>query len=175
MGKSKKAKKKYFTPLTVCLTAVCMLLAAFVLNGYISLNELTLKNASSKRAIEELQSDNSLLSIEIERKNSLASIEQIATEQLGMVKLESYRIHTVNLAGGDNTISSSKDSNITYVAQTNKFYIAHEQGKNVLLVNDLPVIGGGTELKDYDHITIGTTELIFVALCSEKFRWDEKK
>lgn len=127
MGKSKKAKKKYFTPLTVCLTAVCMLLAAFVLNGYISLNELTLKNASSKRTIEELQSDNSLLSIEIERKNSLASIEQIATEQLGMVKLESYRIHTVNLAGGDSVeIAPEKESNPFLDGVVNSFNILYE-------------------------------------------------
>ena len=29
------------------------------------------------------------------------NLEEIATEQLGMVKLESYQIHTVNLAGDD--------------------------------------------------------------------------
>lgn len=104
-----------------------MLLAAFVLNGYISLNELTLKNASSKRTIEELQSDNSLLSIEIERKNSLASIEQIATEQLGMVKLESYRIHTVNLAGGDSVeIAPEKESNPFLDGVVNSFNILYE-------------------------------------------------
>ena len=92
-----------------------------------------------------------------------------------------YRVHTgYNYIGresgdicirGDQTISGERDSNITYVPQTNRFYIAHEQGKNVLLVNDLPVIGGGTELHNYDRITIGTTLLVFVGLCGENFSW----
>ena len=52
--------------------------------------------------------------------------------------------------------------------------IAHELGKNVLLVNDLPVIGGGMELHNYDRITIGTTQLVFVGLCGEQFGWEEE-
>lgn len=92
-----------------------------------------------------------------------------------------YRIHTgYNYIGreagdicicGDNTISAEKDANVTYVPQTRKFYIAHELGKNVLLVNDLPVIGGGMEINGYDMITIGTTKLMFVAACGERFSW----
>lgn len=95
-----------------------------------------------------------------------------------------YRIHTgYNYIGreagdicihGDNTISAEKDANVTYVPQTRKFYIAHELGKNVLLVNDLPVIGGSTELHNYDIITIGTTKLVFVGLCGEKFDWGDE-
>ena len=94
-----------------------------------------------------------------------------------------YRIHTgYNYIGreagdiriqGDNTISAEKDANVTYVPQTRRFYIAHELGKNVLLVNDLPVIGGSTELHNYDVITIGTTKLMFVGLCGEKFSWGD--
>ncbi|MCM1039017.1 MAG: FHA domain-containing protein [Roseburia sp.] len=94
-----------------------------------------------------------------------------------------YRIHTgYNYIGreagdicihGDNTISAEKDANVTFVPQTRKFYIAHEQGKNVLLVNDMPVIGGGMEIHNYDVITIGTTKLMFVGLCGEKFVWGE--
>lgn len=96
-----------------------------------------------------------------------------------------YRIHTgYNYIGreagdicirGDNTISAEKDANVTYVPQTKKFYIAHELGKNVLLVNNLPVIGGSIELNTHDVITIGTTKLIFVALCGEKFSWGDER
>lgn len=95
-----------------------------------------------------------------------------------------YRIHTgYNYIGresgdicihGDNTISAEKDANITYVPQTRKFYIAHELGKNVLLVNNRPAIGSGLELENYDMITIGTTKLIFMALCSERFSWEDE-
>ena len=95
-----------------------------------------------------------------------------------------YRIHTgYNYIGrersdivirGDATVSAEKDANVTYVSQTRRFYIAHEQGKNVLLVNDLPVIGGNTELNSYDVITVGSTKLLFLALCGERFSWDGK-
>ncbi len=94
-----------------------------------------------------------------------------------------YRIHTgYNYIGredgdicihGDNTISAEKDAYVTYVPQTRKFYIAHEQGKNVLLVNDMPVIGGGMEIHSFDLITIGTTKLMFIGMCGEKFTWGE--
>ena len=94
MKKTKTTKRKYLSPFTFCVSAVCVLLAAFVLNGYISLNELTLSSAGKKKELDELNARNSVLCVEIDRKNSLASIEQIATEQLGMVKLEAFRIHT---------------------------------------------------------------------------------
>ena len=77
--------------------------------------------------------------------------------------------------GGDMSISGEKDSNITFVPQTNKFYIAHEQGKNVLLVNDIPAIGNGIELHNYDRVTIGNTKLLFVGLCGDQFSWGEKR
>ena len=63
-------------------------------------------------------------------------------------------------SGADSTISAQRDANVTYVPQTREFYIAHELGKNVLLVNGKPVIGGSTKLENYDRITIGTTQLV---------------
>lgn len=95
-----------------------------------------------------------------------------------------YRIHTgYNYIGresgdicirGDNTISAEKDANVTYVPQTRSFYIAHELGKNVVLVNNIPVIGGGQQLNSYDVVTIGTTRLLFIAMCSERFGWEDE-
>lgn len=96
-----------------------------------------------------------------------------------------YRIHTgYNFIGresgdirihGDYTISAEKDSVVTFVPQTSRFYMAHETGKNVLLVNDVPVLGGGIELHDYDVVTIGTTKLIFIRFCGEHFSWSDKE
>lgn len=96
-----------------------------------------------------------------------------------------YRIHAgYNYIGrntgdicikGDATISGERDSSITYVYQNRKFYIGHELGKNVLLVNNVPVMGGGMELHDYDIITVGSTKLIFLGLCGEKFAWEDKE
>lgn len=96
-----------------------------------------------------------------------------------------YRIHTgYNYIGretgdicihGDNTISAERDANVTYVPQIKKYFIAHELGKNVLLVNDMPVIGGSVELHNYDVITVGTTKLLFMGLCGEQFSWSDKE
>jgi hypothetical protein len=95
-----------------------------------------------------------------------------------------YRVHNgYNYIGreqgdicvhGDQTISAVKDSNVTYVAQTRSFYIAHELGKNVLLVNDVPVIGGAQQLKRNDIVTIGKTKLMFIPLCDENFGWEDE-
>ncbi len=94
-----------------------------------------------------------------------------------------YRLHTgYNYIGreygdvvinGDMAISADKDSAIAYVAKLKRFYIAHEQGKNVLMVNDVPVMGGSTELHSHDRITIGNTQLIFIALCGDEFSWSD--
>lgn len=99
--KKNRTKKRYVSPFTLCASFVCILLAAVVLNGYISLNELSREVTSKKKELETLESENSVLCLAIDRKNSLGNIEEIATEQLGMVKLESYQIHTVNLAKDD--------------------------------------------------------------------------
>ena len=73
---------------------------------------------------------------------------------------------------GDATISAERDSSVTYVPQTKGFYIAHELGKNPLLLNGKPVIREA-ELKNYDRITIGSTNLIFIGLSGEHFDWSE--
>ena len=114
MKKTNKTKKKYFSPFTMCASIACAILAVFVLNGYISLNELSLQASKKSKELETLSSENSVLALQIDRKNSLGNIEQIATEQLGMVKLESFQIHTVNLAGSDSVeiLTEEKDNNI---------------------------------------------------------------
>lgn len=73
---------------------------------------------------------------------------------------------------GDATISAERDCSVTYVPQTRGFYIAHEMGKNPLLLNGRPVIREA-ELKSYDRITIGSTNLIFIGLSGEQFDWSE--
>lgn len=97
-----------------------------------------------------------------------------------------YRIHAgYNYIGrekgdicikGDMLISGQMDSNIAFVPQSNRFFIAHEQGKNMALVNDeIPITGSSVELHNLDRITIGGTTLLFVALCGEQFSWVGKK
>lgn len=101
MNKNVKTKKKYFSPFTLCASIACVVLAVFVLGGYISLNELTLQASKKKKELDSVTSENSVLAVQIDRKNSLGNIEEIAVKELGMVKLESYQIHKVNLVSDD--------------------------------------------------------------------------
>lgn len=74
----------------------------------------------------------------------------------------------------DDTISAENDSTVSFVPQTGQFFVSHLQGKNVVLVNHVPVPVMGAELKDYDVITIGRTELLFIGLCGERFNWQDE-
>lgn len=112
MKKAKKTKKRYFSPFTVFATVIVVILVSFVLYGNISLNELTIENSNSQKELASVIDSNEILRLEIERKNSLGNIEQIATEQLGMVKLQDYQIHTVNLESDDSVeIVTTDDKN----------------------------------------------------------------
>lgn len=101
MKNNKKTKRKYFSPFTALATVIVVALTAFILYGNISLNELTIENSNKQKELTAVNDANEILRLEIDRKNSLGNIEQIATEQLGMVKLQDYQIHTVNLESDD--------------------------------------------------------------------------
>ena len=101
MKNNKKTKRKYFSPFTALATVIVVALTAFILYGNISLNELTIENSNKQKELTAVVDANEILRLEIDRKNSLGNIEQIATEQLGMVKLQDYQIHTVNLESDD--------------------------------------------------------------------------
>jgi len=110
MKNNKKTKRKYFSPFTALATVIVVALTAFVLYGNISLNELTIENSNKQKELATVVDANEILRLEIERKNSLGNIEQIATEQLGMVKLQDYQIHTVNLES-DDSVEIANDKN----------------------------------------------------------------
>lgn len=71
---------------------------------------------------------------------------------------------------GDSKVSGYRDSAIAYDDESKSFYFGHQNGMNPVKVNGKPVINQ-VELKEHDVITIGSTKLIFVPLCGEKFSW----
>ncbi len=94
-----------------------------------------------------------------------------------------YRLHvSYNYIGreegdviitGDMNISAHRDSTVVFDDESNQFYVSHVDGKNLLRLNGVPVLNTA-ELHNYDRITIGKSELIFLGLCGEHFSWGKK-
>ena len=95
-----------------------------------------------------------------------------------------YRIHPENnflgraenmdiCIKGDQLISREKQLTIAYVTKNRTFYIGGTGGgRNIVELNDLPLMDM-KELHAYDVITVGSTKLMFVPFCGERFGWDE--
>jgi len=73
----------------------------------------------------------------------------------------------------DNSISREKHASIIYDYSNNVYYIKHEDGKYLTYLNG-EVVLETKKLKEFDKIKIGNTELLFVPLCGENFKWDDK-
>ena len=93
---------------------------------------------------------------------------------------EDYRVHAgYNYIGrntgdicirGDNQISRQNHAMIAFDSSDMIFFVGPASGKNLIKVNGKTVFSP-VEIHSYDTISIGTTKLIFVALCGERFNW----
>lgn len=102
----------------------------------------------------------------------------------GTEKGRDYRIHTDNnfvgrsekmdiCIRGDETISRENQAVITYDANDRNYYFSPGDGRSIVRVNDKAIFQT-VELKAYDRIVVGKTELIFIPLCGEKFEWEKE-
>lgn len=102
----------------------------------------------------------------------------------GPAKGRDYRIHSqYNSIGrarhmdicieGDNTISSERAALLAYDDIEKVFFFAPGQGRNIVRVNGKTVMNS-TELHAFDELTIGSTKLLFVPLCGERFDWNDR-
>ena len=71
---------------------------------------------------------------------------------------------------GDRAVSRGAQAVIVYDPLNKKFFIQSAGGKTPVYVNRKMLLAPA-ELSAYDIILLGTTELVFVPLCSEKFSW----
>ena len=92
-----------------------------------------------------------------------------------------YRIHSDNnyvgrsermdvCIRGDETISRENHAIVSYDGRDNVFYFSPGDGRSIVRVNDKAVFTT-IELKAYDVITVGKTNLLFIPLCTDKFEW----
>ena len=73
---------------------------------------------------------------------------------------------------GDNQIGHERHAMIAYDQEEKVFFFGPADGKSIVRLNGKMVMVP-SELHAYDVITIGSTKLMFVPLCGERFNWDD--
>jgi len=76
----------------------------------------------------------------------------------------------VSLDFGDAAISRENHFKAVYEPKKRKFYVAGGDSRNLAYLND-ELFNNLVEIKNYDRISIGETELMFIAFCGEQFSW----
>lgn len=92
----------------VLCIALFLAIGGYLLYSHIALNEVSSDLLAAKADLTKLEGETGALQVSIESKNSMDEIERIATEELGMVKIENYQIQTINLLT-DDTVEIIKD------------------------------------------------------------------
>ncbi len=85
-----------------------LLIGGYLLYSHIALNEVSSNLLAAKADLTKLEGEADVLQVSIDSKNSIDEIERIATDELGMVKIENYQIQTINLLT-DDTVEIIKD------------------------------------------------------------------
>ena len=79
----------------------------------------------------------------------------------------------VSLDFGDEEVSRENHATITFDGRHRRFYILPGQGRNLIYVNEQPVMAP-LELTGGEEILLGQTKLRFVPFCSKSFDWYQK-
>lgn len=101
----------------------------------------------------------------------------------GSEKGRDYKVHAENnyigrsekmdiCVRGDETISRENHATITYDSADRVFYFTPGSGRSIVRLNGKALLMT-TEIKAYDRIVLGTTELVFVPLCNQDFDWND--
>lgn len=73
---------------------------------------------------------------------------------------------------GDQKIGRERHAMLAYDQEERVFFFGPADGKSIVRLNGKMVMTP-TELNAHDEITIGSTKLLFIPLCGEKFDWNE--
>lgn len=85
----------------VFLSLICSMLFLYMIFNYVQINEYTATVSDLKADIATLSVEADELNTKLERKNDLNLIEKIATEELGMVKIDEVTKKYISMDPGD--------------------------------------------------------------------------
>lgn len=105
--------KKAFPVTTILLAVICTILMLFMIINYVKINEYTIVVSKLKNEISELADEKKTLSAELDKKNDLELIEDIAKNELGMVKLEEIDKRYVAIDAEDSVEVIKNDSSLS--------------------------------------------------------------
>ncbi len=94
------------------------------------------------------------------------------TLTFGMNTIGRAEKNHISIQNGDSSISREKHALIIYDYTNNIFFIKHGDGQFLSYVNG-EVLLDTRQLKANDKIKVGSTELIFIPLCSDDFNWED--
>ena len=72
---------------------------------------------------------------------------------------------------GDIAVSRNKHAIIIYEARNKMFLAQAGESRELFYVND-EVVLSNVKINPYDAVLIGSTKLLFIPFCSDKFTWD---
>lgn len=75
---------------------------------------------------------------------------------------------------GDRTISRERHATVIYDPKKNAYLINPGDSREMVYLNGDGVYSA-TEIKAHDIIELGETKLMFIPLCGEEFKWEEKE
>ena len=95
-SRDRMAAFKAVSAIAVVVSVICMMLY-----GRAELTELTKQVGDYNDSYQELSSEYTRLSAELEGKVSLRNVEETAKNELGLSKVQSYQVEYVNMDEGD--------------------------------------------------------------------------
>lgn len=84
----------------ICMTAVILMLSALIYTKVVQ-SELGLDYNAAQKQLNELEGENSRLQIQMEKEFSQAAIEEIASKELKMKKLDNSKIEYIEFDSKD--------------------------------------------------------------------------
>jgi hypothetical protein len=90
----------------------------------------------------------------------------------GMNTIGRAESNYVSIQNGDSSISREKHAMIIYDYENNVFFIKHGEGQYLSYLNG-EVLLDTKQLKANDRIKVGSTEMIFIPLCTDIFNWKD--